>query len=61
MLVKFMRFAHLEDAKAAQNLNGPLDIGGRLIKVTIVTFISLARFYSFIISSLVEHSGCVTR
>ena len=43
-----MRFAHLEDAKAAQNLNGPLDIGGRLIKVTIVTFISLAIFYSYV-------------
>jgi len=41
-----MQFAHLEDAKAARNLNGQLDIGGRLIKVTIVTFISLARFYS---------------
>lgn len=33
----FVQFARLEDAKAAQNLNGQLDIGGRLIKVSAVT------------------------
>jgi len=29
-----MQFARLEDAKAAQSLNGQLDIAGRVIKVT---------------------------
>jgi RNA-binding protein 39 len=31
-----MQFARLEDAKAAQSLNGQLDIAGRVIKVTLV-------------------------
>ena len=29
-----MQFARVEDAKAAQSLNGQLDIAGRVIKVT---------------------------
>ncbi|KAM0871407.1 hypothetical protein ACQ4PT_039407 [Festuca glaucescens] len=33
----FMQFARLEDAKAAQSLNGQLDIAGRVIKVSAVT------------------------
>ncbi|KAM0871404.1 hypothetical protein ACQ4PT_039407 [Festuca glaucescens] len=32
-----MQFARLEDAKAAQSLNGQLDIAGRVIKVSAVT------------------------
>jgi RNA-binding protein 39 len=32
----YMQFARLEDAKAAQSLNGQLDIAGRVIKVTLV-------------------------
>ena len=31
-----MQFARLEDAKAAQSLNGQLDIAGRVIKVTLI-------------------------
>ncbi|XP_074581560.1 uncharacterized protein LOC141838065 [Curcuma longa] len=33
----FIQFAHLEHAKAAQSLNGKLDIAGRIIKVSAVT------------------------
>ncbi|XP_021753039.1 RNA-binding protein 39-like isoform X2 [Chenopodium quinoa] len=33
----FVQFARLEDAKAAQVLNGQLDIGGRVMKVSAVT------------------------
>ncbi|KAL6223142.1 hypothetical protein ACLB2K_006532 [Fragaria x ananassa] len=33
----FVQFAHLEHAKAAQSLNGKLDIAGRTIKVSSVT------------------------
>ncbi|KAG8088534.1 hypothetical protein GUJ93_ZPchr0010g7627 [Zizania palustris] len=33
----FIQFARLEDAKAAQSLNGQLDIAGRVIKVSAVT------------------------
>ncbi|XP_010229189.2 RNA-binding protein 39 isoform X2 [Brachypodium distachyon] len=33
----FVQFARLEDAKAAQSLNGQLDIAGRVIKVSAVT------------------------
>ncbi|GAA0172878.1 RNA splicing factor [Lithospermum erythrorhizon] len=33
----FVQFARLEDAKAAQNLNGQLEIAGRVIKVSAVT------------------------
>ncbi|KAL1364773.1 uncharacterized protein [Arachis hypogaea] len=33
----FVQFAHLEHAKAAQNLNGKLEIAGRTIKVSSVT------------------------
>ncbi|XP_057517615.1 uncharacterized protein LOC130798581 [Amaranthus tricolor] len=33
----FIQFARLEDAKAAQSLNGQLDIGGRVMKVSAVT------------------------
>ncbi|XP_078440052.1 splicing factor, CC1-like protein isoform X2 [Wolffia australiana] len=33
----FIQFARLEDAKAAQNLNGQLEIAGRVIKVSAVT------------------------
>ncbi|XP_073008643.1 uncharacterized protein [Typha latifolia] len=33
----FIQFARLEDAKAAQSLNGQLDIAGRIIKVSAVT------------------------
>ncbi|KAF7834196.1 RNA-binding protein 39-like isoform X1 [Senna tora] len=33
----FIQFAHLEHAKAAQSLNGKLDIAGRTIKVSSVT------------------------
>lgn len=33
----FVQFAHLEHAKAAQSLNGKLDIAGRVIKVSAVT------------------------
>ncbi|GAB4853127.1 hypothetical protein Ancab_017311 [Ancistrocladus abbreviatus] len=33
----FVQFTRLEDAKAAQNLNGQLEIAGRIIKVSIVT------------------------
>lgn len=33
----FVQFAELEHAKAAQNLNGKLDIAGRIIKVSSVT------------------------
>ncbi|GMH13520.1 hypothetical protein Nepgr_015361 [Nepenthes gracilis] len=33
----FIQFARFEDAKAAQNLNGQLEIAGRIIKVSIVT------------------------
>ncbi|KAI3446277.1 hypothetical protein Pfo_002942 [Paulownia fortunei] len=33
----FIQFARLEDAKAAQNLNGQLEIAGRVIKVSVVT------------------------
>ncbi|XWS62622.1 hypothetical protein CRYUN_Cryun06bG0027000 [Craigia yunnanensis] len=33
----FVQFAHLEDAKNALNLNGQLEIGGRVIKVSTVT------------------------
>ncbi|XP_068646809.1 uncharacterized protein [Aristolochia californica] len=33
----FVQFARLEDAKAAQSLNGQLDIAGRIIKVSAVT------------------------
>ncbi|CAN6299440.1 unnamed protein product [Urochloa humidicola] len=32
----FIQFALLEDAKAAQSLNGQLDIAGRVIKVSAV-------------------------
>ncbi|KAL9258227.1 RNA-binding protein 39-like protein [Drosera capensis] len=33
----FVQFSRLEDAKAAQNLNGQVEIAGRTIKVSIVT------------------------
>ncbi|KAJ9704473.1 hypothetical protein PVL29_002847 [Vitis rotundifolia] len=33
----FVQFARLEDARAAQSLNGQLDIAGRTIKVSVVT------------------------
>lgn len=33
----FVQFARLEDAKAAQSLNGQLEIAGRVIKVSAVT------------------------
>ncbi|XP_068639259.1 uncharacterized protein [Aristolochia californica] len=33
----FVQFARLEDSKAAQSLNGQLDIAGRIIKVSAVT------------------------
>ncbi|KAG8368067.1 hypothetical protein BUALT_Bualt15G0006800 [Buddleja alternifolia] len=33
----FVQFARLEDAKAAQNLNGQLEIAGRVIKVSAIT------------------------
>ncbi|XBH57740.1 hypothetical protein VPH35_079289 [Triticum aestivum] len=33
----FVQFARLEDAKAAQSLNGQLDIAGKVIKVSAVT------------------------
>ncbi|KAH6833013.1 Splicing factor [Perilla frutescens var. hirtella] len=33
----FIQFARLEDAKAAQNLNGQLEIAGRVIKVSAIT------------------------
>ncbi|KAJ4966115.1 hypothetical protein NE237_017964 [Protea cynaroides] len=33
----FVQFARLEDARAAQSLNGQLDIAGRIIKVSAVT------------------------
>ncbi|KAL2476948.1 Splicing factor [Forsythia ovata] len=33
----FVQFSRLEDAKAAQNLNGQLEIAGRVIKVSAVT------------------------
>ncbi|KAJ4963218.1 hypothetical protein NE237_023157 [Protea cynaroides] len=33
----FIQFARLEDARAAQSLNGQLDIAGRIIKVSAVT------------------------
>ncbi|KAL8060168.1 hypothetical protein ABFX02_02G006600 [Erythranthe guttata] len=33
----FIQYARLEDAKAAQNLNGQLEIAGRVIKVSAVT------------------------
>ncbi|KAL3843348.1 hypothetical protein ACJIZ3_000751 [Penstemon smallii] len=33
----FLQFARLEDAKLAQNLNGQLEIAGRLIKVSAIT------------------------
>lgn len=43
------QFARLEDARAAQSLNGQLDIAGRIIKVSFSLFCSIILYINWLI------------